>query len=513
MLVQGALNATNICFEAVSEMELLSTITLKAQQELQSGGTPDFSKLAVLGAAGQLASYATTLGKFVQFYGGGPPFDAIRCLGSLSQEGNSIALGKEYALAVTETEFSKQHLYPASRVALLAVNLTAPMSRVQDGFGRLVTRTDVIGLKGKKMLPQLDQLEEMLQKCWQVALKNPNEALAFKAYGRLQIRSILHILKKGKQGHEDIIFKDFAEIEAKFFDDLVAQGSSAQAASAAAASSGSQGAISTAEAADPMFLAKLRGLDLKVGNVVTHKDHPNKVYTITKVDSTGVQITYKHPVKSFEEKLEVPGKSAITCLKMSKAKLPKLLDDVLLDQAFATTRCQTERARCLVYLELLDCYNQKDVDSSSISVLAMSRLFSKKKFKKGDLVLVPITSAASLLQHQAEGSKVAPLIQAGPEGNFFVMAPKLFKEDKPQEAGIVSPFFLAKADEEKGNMSHVLISFGKMKITCLQNHAAINEGDEILVKTKLDDFLNSILGTAASSSAAPAKAAKKRRKN
>ena len=228
----------------------------------------------------------------------------------------------------------------------------------------------------------------MLQKCWDAAKKHSNEVVAFKASARLQVRSILHILK-------------LLGIEAKFYDELhVAVGSSPQAVNAAAAS-GSQGVISTTEAADPMFLAKLKGLDLKVGNVVTHKDHPHKLWTITKVQQAGLQITYKHPVASFEEKLEVNGKSAIACVKMSKAKVPKLLGKHMMEQAFATTRCQVEKDKRMVYMELLGRYSKKDVGSNSIkkkfkkgdlTLVPMSRLFAKKKFKKGDLTLAPITS-------------------------------------------------------------------------------------------------------------------------
>ena len=97
---------------------------------------PDFSKIAQMSAAGQLDPYATFLGKLAQFYGGGVD--------------NTITLGKELVKAVAEIESSKEHLYPTCRVALLATNLTAPRSKAQDGFGRLVNRTDAMAVKAKK---------------------------------------------------------------------------------------------------------------------------------------------------------------------------------------------------------------------------------------------------------------------------------------------------------------------------------------------------------------------------
>ena len=78
-LIQVALNATNICFEAVGEVELLSTIALRAQQTLRGQQVPDFGKIAQMSAAGAVGLYASTLGKFVQYHGGGPQgFIAIK---------------------------------------------------------------------------------------------------------------------------------------------------------------------------------------------------------------------------------------------------------------------------------------------------------------------------------------------------------------------------------------------------------------------------------------------------
>ena len=68
-MVQGALNATNICFEAVGEVELLSTVAARAQHLMDAGKMSDFAKLAELSAAGSVSAYANVLGKFVQCFG------------------------------------------------------------------------------------------------------------------------------------------------------------------------------------------------------------------------------------------------------------------------------------------------------------------------------------------------------------------------------------------------------------------------------------------------------------
>ena len=52
------MNATNICFEAVGEIELLSTVAARAQHLMDAGKMHDFAKLAELSAAGSVSAYA-----------------------------------------------------------------------------------------------------------------------------------------------------------------------------------------------------------------------------------------------------------------------------------------------------------------------------------------------------------------------------------------------------------------------------------------------------------------------
>ena len=149
-MVQGALNATNICFEAVGEVELLSTVAARAQHLVDAGKMPDFAKSAELSAAGSVSAYANVLGKFVQCFGGGSPWAAIKYLSTFSMVDNSVSLGKEYFQAVTETDFSSTNMYPLLRLGFLCCNLTAPKAKIQDGFARLLSKSDVISCKAKK---------------------------------------------------------------------------------------------------------------------------------------------------------------------------------------------------------------------------------------------------------------------------------------------------------------------------------------------------------------------------
>ena len=214
-LVQGALNACNVCYEAVGEVELVSTIALKANQMIQN--------IAQLSAAGSVGLYAPVLGKFVQSCGGGgAPFEIMKYFASFAQKDKAVTLGREFVMAVTETEFSPVHLFPLVRIAFAIANLTAPKGKVQDGFSRLLTRTDVLALKSKKVADKLLELEAFMENAWKEASLHANKAMAYKAFGKFQVRSLLHLTKKSKHGHEEKTYADVKEIYNLFENEIKA---------------------------------------------------------------------------------------------------------------------------------------------------------------------------------------------------------------------------------------------------------------------------------------------------
>ena len=484
-MVRGALNATNICFEAVGEVELLSTVAARAQHMMDAGKQPDFSKLADLSAAGSVSAYAHVLGKFVQCFGGGPPWEAIKYLSTFSMVDKSVSLGKEYFQAVTEAEFSSTNMYPLLRLGLLCCNLTAPKAKIQDGFARLVSKSDVITCKSKIMACVLEDLEKRMAAAWKKALSSSPQANAFKAFGRFQVRSLLHILKKEKSGGEGASYGSLDEIMDLFNQEL--KNPEAQQVAASSASRGFVPSAMTMERAkNPMFLASLK-LKLQVDEVCTRKNHPGKLFKITKVDENGVQIKFQDPVTSYEELIDAPQGEVVDMIKNAKGKIPQMMDDAKLESAFPDIVCHGEVEKSKAYLVLMECYNKLDCDSTYISVLSASRLFAKQACKKGDLVFVPVTSSAASLSFSKPKFDQRPTMVNSGGGILYIQAPKVFKEyeGKPPE-GVIAPFFLVKFDEEKGNMKHEVIDFDGYKVTCLVNSKAIANGEEILACSKLD---------------------------
>lgn len=434
ILVQGALNATSICFEAVGEVELLSTIAMRACQILKDGQMPDFAKIAQLSAAGSVGLYASVLGKCVQSFGGGAPFEVIEYLASFSQQDKAVTLGREFVVAITDTEFSQNHLFPSVRVAFAVASLTAPKHKVQDGFSRFLNRSDVQALKGKKQLPKLLELENLMEKTWEEVIADTKDkataykATAYKAFGKLQVRSLLHLLKKSKHGHEDKTFADLDEIYKLFAVDItdMSQATSLQQTASSQSTSPSASHIS---------------FELKLGTLCTHKDHPGKVFKIRTKDDNGLQLEFIDPITKFQQLLDVDAGKVINFVKNTKAKLLTAMDAHALGNAFATFRCQKELEKCHAYIALMGMYEALDCDSSHIQVLsALSKIFAHQNFKTKDLTLVPITSSPALLSHDKPKEPFAPFLEYK-NTELYIMQPKTYKEAKPEDGGIVAPFF------------------------------------------------------------------------
>ena len=86
-------------------------------------------------------------------------------------------------------------------------------------------------------MPLLIEMESNFELGWAKVTQHPDESIAFKILGKFQVRSLLHILKKSKHGHEDKSFNSLKEILDLFEAELQSQQvASAQAVSASSGS-------------------------------------------------------------------------------------------------------------------------------------------------------------------------------------------------------------------------------------------------------------------------------------
>lgn len=139
------------------------------------------------------------------------------------------------------------------------------------------------------------------------------------------------------------------------------------ASSHSASPSASQ--ISFDQAKDPMYLASLK-LDLKLGNLVTHKDHPQKVFQIKAVNAAGIQLQYLDPVTNSTLELEVEANKLVALIKNCKGKLASVMSQNTLNSSFATVKCQPELEKCQAFMALMDMYKALDCNASQTQVMS-----------------------------------------------------------------------------------------------------------------------------------------------
>lgn len=79
---------------------------------------------------------------------------------------------------------------------------------------------------------------------------------------------------------------------------------------------------------------------------------------------------------------------------------------------------------------------------------------------------------------------------------LYIMQPKAYKESKPNDGGIVAPFWIPRSDDENGNLDFSFVQRKTVKVLCLQNSKAIKKGEELLTKIKLSEHISNLEGKA-----------------
>lgn len=205
-----ACNSTNSSFEACGELELMSHLTMEAKR---SGHKMDWDAMSqAICTGGPVASYSKVIGKFVQLYSGGEDYPLVHFLVAFAKHYTAaLSFGQEYMCSVVNTQLQQNMLMPFTRLSLLCANLAAPSNKVVDGFARLLTKQDVEKLKGKKIAPEVLQLEALLEQAWKDC-QGQDHMFTVKIFGKLCVRSVLAVLGRSKQGPEN---KDMTLEESK----------------------------------------------------------------------------------------------------------------------------------------------------------------------------------------------------------------------------------------------------------------------------------------------------------
>ena len=227
--MQMVLNCSNAVAVQMTELEAAQQIGLLV---CQGSSLPNAVK-TVQSSAPRCSPYLESIGQYVKLFGGGKDgrFPIITFLDSIQKHwGQSVSVGQEMFETIILWNCGEASTQmPLLRAGMLAVQLTAP--RVVDGQGRLLTKADLERLRQSNMRAKVLEAEGHLQSGWDIYQAGGSSKM-LKAFGRLLVRSVLHLCNKEKSGREAICFDSLASIVRKFTEEAKGQQSSASNASA-----------------------------------------------------------------------------------------------------------------------------------------------------------------------------------------------------------------------------------------------------------------------------------------
>ena len=270
-------------------------------------------------------------------------------------------LGEEFCSAVAYTDWKLSGTtLPFLRVALCAVQITAPQAQVRNSISRMISKADIDKLKTKKISDDVQTAEALMASAWEATETTgvPLEQFAL-ACGKMQIRLILHLLGKEMKGREQVQYDSMTDIKDKFEADMLQTSHSGKKDAKSTAEPAS--VKSLADASNPRSIALDMYQHIKIGkHYVACKESMSKVWQLVDVTESSAILVHK-PYFTDEERKEVKH-SELKTLKEWSQPVPMLVGDSLraslLPSASATLKSELLKAKAQTslyekYLEFL----------------------------------------------------------------------------------------------------------------------------------------------------------------
>ena len=495
-LCQRALNSVNATFAGESELEAALAVAAQAERALATGSTEVcFESIGkAVTAETPLESLGAVLGTFVQHYGGGAGAPFLKFLDVIAKEyDDSVSLGTEYWQSVTSLRpASSATSLPLLRVALLASNLCCPKQHVHDGVARLYSKKDVSRLQSAKLMSKLPQAEKVLASCWTKALAAAlPHARACRLFGRACSRCISFLLQKRNQ---EALAESLEAVEASFDADLEARKakeppSAASSSSANPSAQPASGFVTLDEASDSLFLAQQK-LDLTPGRMFLHKDYPDRVWELQYLEDDKASMLYTNALGTERSRVEVSLSDVCKVLKPSKSPKPRLLTSEEYEDRRDWKTCAVASMQGQIWVKLLEIQYAQEPSAEELLVEYPSkRIYAGKDFKKGELLLVPSTDAATKVSTKCpkEGVITSEVHQGG--CCFWVLQPKgLREEDDESFQGSTSLYWFLTKGSPEGQMAYEAIEDpdNDLVYTALVNKRAVKKHEmlELFEKPK-----------------------------
>ena len=302
-----ALNTRNHTSTEMGELETCMTLGASADDPgmKDEEGWEEIACDNIVSLCAPCSSYARCLLDFVTLYGGGVGSPLISFVNNVATEfGCNVSLGQTFWNAATYTNFaSKASKYPMLRIALVLCNLTS--DQIEDGIARLLSKVDFAKVAAKNNTGTVSEAEEVLQEAMEIAGSVSTTDSLLKPLGMMFVRVALLVLGKEKQGRERKVYT-MQELQKLFLNDVsnvlgkvvnfekwVPKGSVKPAAQKQVTSALqlTPKSASLSDHADPEWIASQSGYS--IGKHVVEKDvemAPDRLYTIFKIDDTGVEL-------------------------------------------------------------------------------------------------------------------------------------------------------------------------------------------------------------------------------
>ena len=505
--IQSALNTEARGMQ--SEVEIMLHMHEQMQDSLAHGKDPDWK--AIQAAAGNslppCAPYISTLALYVQTNAGGVSGELLTEL-SLHQKtfacnkgGPGRAMGSEFMHKLANLNFGNAERLPYMQNAAINANMLAPPHKIADGYCRLLTPSQVASLTSKENKAKCREAENVMASARDLCKNIPSlsKMKYTQLIGQLDVRMILHILKKGKEGPENKDFKTLANIAEAFVTDLSAElgyaiNSPWAAGSSTPAKEGNDAEASAKELPDTVEQLKskmhqAKKLGFVVDAVVTPKAEL-QLWRITDISDVHIVCSQVVAGKVQGEPKTIVWDQVFASWRLHKGRVTAMLPGWSLENKCSPLDSQVwqfEAAKSAVTLALMSEYKDHQHIVDKLELLQNpTSVLTTDEFKIGGLQLVP----ASQRIERKQGDKGLPVGKFSIGGDLTKLyitpqfVPPMNAQGEANKAAWVAPFWLVtQTDDNDANMK---LTFAKrvvhdyvVYVPILKNNKRLAIGDEL----------------------------------
>jgi hypothetical protein len=435
--------------------------------------------------------------KYVRYYSGGPDAPIIRWLDSFSKQyAENRKLGEEFLRTVTDVVFSETKRMPICRQAIIATNLISP--KVVDGISKLLVKSDIQKLAGKDKLAELEEAEKDFEKAKLYLTECADVGQITTAqhdgiFGRLLVRSALHLTGKGRLGFEGKDYKDMAAVRQTMVDELDKLDVTlanpwqhlASSGHTAAASGKSSAATTFENLNDSSWVASEHGLC--VGQFVYEKQMgSSSLFKLVDIKDTVKLESYNLRMGECIV-VDIPLEVMIKNWQIFKGDPPKLVSPSWVGKCLSSTSDlgarEIAKANLLLAIQHLAGSPHGLGDMVSLCVRPTC-VFAKQIIKKGCLLMVPTVMIKDITTNKESGTVDLPCLIDGISLYIKKPAqPTAAEVDTWKDDAFVAPFFwVGYTDiEAESTVQLKAKKVGDYLIPVITNNTTIAENSKLLL--------------------------------